>query len=153
MYLTYRTRQDMRADMGSKLTWHIAANTINKKAFSLHVHICSTYVALHVPAIELMKCEAQGETFRISDTLSEMGFVPLHYIWNWGIMVFCFFFLEVNGSLLPYVTSMLLVFWPWGKKSRLGGECGGVPGDSHASVWVTRLGHRCSVWLFPHYQT
>lgn len=102
----------MRVDMGGKLTWHIAANTINKKVCRLYVRICSTYVMLHVPAIKLMKCEAWGKhlLFQINWDMRCGLFLWRTYE---TMLLFFFFFSEVNGSLLPYVRSRLLDFWPW----------------------------------------
>lgn len=104
--LTSRTReQDMRVDTGSTLTWHIAAKTINKKVRRLHARICSAYV-------RLMKREAWGKRLRSQIyRVRWAGFLCTTS--EYYVVLLFFFSLEVNGSLLPYVTSRLLAFWPW----------------------------------------
>lgn len=49
------------------------------------------------------------ETFQIP---VQIRFAPLMRLWHYYHLFIFSFYLEVNGSLSPYVTSRLLVFWP-----------------------------------------
>lgn len=78
----------------------------NKQKHTYLWDICSSACSWH-KANEMWSLR---ETLEISDILRAMRFVPLRYLWNYEIFIFSLS--EVNGSLLPRVTSRLLVFWP-----------------------------------------